>query len=233
MELDKVFTKASKAALFAWRQNYSEHEDLKQKLWEWYLETPSTQQKMADLTVNEAIKTARMRALQILSKEQLSANNFRGMNLYSADAVRAALRGESKNKYLKTILPQALSDLENQNEVYAEELRIRYEDGVVPEAHSAQEKRLGRAVKSLTEHVNVIAITAGATIGPGGTIAPSSTAPGIGRRSETFPEHRRMRGGPVSDPTGNTALMLIEHPELRDEYLYETPLKEFLGGKGA
>ena len=231
MELDKIFTKSAKAALFAWRQSDSDYEDLKQKLWEWYLETPSTQKKMADLSTNEAIKTARMRALQLLSKEQLSANNFRGMNLYSSDSVKAALAGTSTNRYLKSILPIAMADLDKRNSGHAEALRSRYEDGIVP-SDNAPQQVLKRAVKSLTEHINVIAITAGATMGADGTVAPSSKSPGIGRRDQVFPEHRRMRGGPVSDPTGNTALMLIDHPELRDEYLYETPLKEFLGGKG-
>lgn len=233
-DIGSIFEKAAKSALFSWRQNTEGLDDLVSDLWVWYLERPATRDKMSKLSTNEAVKTARMAALQMLSKNQLTANMFRGMNLYSADSVRAALRGESKNRYLVDILPMARKALDAQNEDYAEAIRIRYEDGIVPNKYEdkAAENRLMRAVKSLTEHVNVIAITAGLTTGPDGTVSPSSKSPGVGRRNEAFPEHRRQRGGDHSDPTGTMAIMLIEHPELRDEYLHEEPITQFLKGRG-
>ena len=223
--MDEIFRKAAKSALYSWQQNDSGIDDLVNDLWVWYLERPATQEKIASLSANESIKTVKTAALQMLSKNQLTANNFRGKNLYSADSVREALRGESTNKFLNTILPAAFDDLAKQNDGYAEEIRLRYTDKLVPVVHSAQEKRLGRAVKSLTEHVNVLAITAGVD-------ADGNVSEGPGSRHAVFPDTRKAQGWGHSDPTGNTAILLIEHPELRDEYLYEEPLPEFLGGRG-
>ena len=84
---------------------------------------------------------------------------------------------------------------------------------------------LSRAVKSLTEHVNIIAITAGVD-------SDGNVTEGPGSRHAVFPETRRGRGAGHADPTGDIAVMLIEHPELRDEYLEVQPIREFLGGRG-
>jgi 3-oxoacyl-(acyl-carrier-protein) synthase len=116
--------------------------------------------------------------------------------------------------------------LGNQNESYAEALRSRYVDGVVP-PQGAQFVRLSRAVKSLTEHVNIIAILAGADVA-----SNNVHIEGPGSRHSVFPETRPTTGG-HSDPTADIAILLIEHPEIRDEYLYEPPIREFLAGRGA
>lgn len=229
-ELTDTFRKAAKLALYSWQGNEEGLTDLVQDLWLWYLERPGTQRKMEGLTKHEAAKTAMLHAYQILSENQMSSNQFRGKNLYSSDSVKDALLGLSTNRYLLEILPRAMESLDSRNADHAEAIRSRYTDGVVPPQGSHYV--LVRAVKSLTEHVNVIAITDGLTPAPDGTLVPSSTSPGIGRRNETFPEHRKRRGGPPSDPTGNTAIMLIENPSLRDEYLREEPLAAFLGGRG-
>lgn len=217
-------TKAAKSALFSWRQTDQGHEDLVNDLWVWYLERPGTQEKLEAADPPLAARLVYKAALQILARQALADDKFQGRNLYSSDSVRAALRGDTKNRYLTDILPRALSALGEQNAGYAEELRKRYEDGVVPKDHS-QEMRLSRAVKSLTEHVNVIAITAGVD-------AAGNVSEGPGSRSAVFPETRQPRGAGHADPTGNTAIMLIEHPELRDDYLHQEPLPQFLGGRG-
>jgi hypothetical protein len=85
--------------------------------------------------------------------------------------------------------------------------------------------RLSRAVKALTEHINVIAITAGVD-------ADGNVSEGPGSRHAVLPETRKPQGWGHSDPTGNTAILLIEHQELRDEYLHEEPLPQFLEGRG-
>jgi len=223
--ISAILRKAAKSAMFSWKQNEDGIDDLINDLWVWYLESPATQKKLQDSDEPLARSFAYKAALQILAKNALSHDKFSGKNLYSSDSVRAALRGQSKNRYLADILPQALKSLDRQNPGYAEALRSRYIDGVVPEPHSAIEKRLSRAVKSLTEHVNIITITAGVD-------SKGNLSEGPGSRSSIFPETRTARGSGHADPTGDTAILLIEHPELRDEYLREEPLDEFLGGRG-
>jgi len=225
-EMQKLFEKAAQSALYSWKTTTAGVDDLVSDLWVWYLESSATQKKLAAADRNLAITLIRRAALQILAKQVLSNDRFNGKNLYSADCVRAALRGESRNRYLIDILPLAFNEMNDQNPVYAEALRSRYTDGVVPEVHSAAEKRLSRAVKSLTERVNIIVITSGVD-------ADGKVTEGPGSRAAVFPETRKPKGHGHSDPTGNTAIMLIEHPELRDEYLEESPLAEFLRGESA
>lgn len=230
VELDKVFRQAGKSALYAWKQDESGLDDLVQDLWVWYLETPSTQKKISKIEPHEAVKTVKIRAMQLLSKAQLSSNEFHGRNLYSSESVKDALLGKSKNRYLADILPRALDALSDQNEGQAESIRSRYEDDVVP-VENAPQQVLKRAVKSLTEHVNIIAITAGVD-------SEGNVSEGPGSRSAVFPETRKAQGYGHSDPTANIAIMLLENPvdeegnPLRDEYLYEEPLPQFLGGRG-
>ncbi|QDP44636.1 helix-turn-helix DNA binding domain protein [Mycobacterium phage NothingSpecial] len=220
--MQDIFRKAAKAALFAWKQDESGLDDLVNDIWVWYLESPTTQKKLQAIEPYEAVKSVKRAALQMLSGKQLSANEFNGRNLYSSENVKEALRGESTNRYLVDILPRAMESLDAQNEAYAEAIRSRYEDGVSPQAKREQ-NLLVRAHKSLTEHVNIIAITAGVD-------ADGNVSEGPGSRHSVFPETRPTSGG-HSDPTADIAIMLIEHPELRDDYLYEPSIPEFLGGR--
>ncbi|AZS08256.1 hypothetical protein PBI_IRONMAN_54 [Mycobacterium phage IronMan] len=201
--MHEVFRRAARAALFAWKQDESGTDDLVNDLWVWYLENPSTQRKMEALSLNEAVVTARMAALQMLSGKQLSANEFNGRNLYSSENVKDALAGTSTNRYLVDILPLAMESLAAQNERYAEAIRARYTDGVIPVRQSAEQVHLSRAVKSLTEHVNIIAITAGVD-------ADGNVTEGPGSRHSVFPETRKARGADHSDPTADMAIGLIE-----------------------
>ncbi|AHG24275.1 sigma-K factor [Mycobacterium phage Benvolio] len=219
---DDIIRRGARKALFAWKQDDSELDDLTNDLWVWYLERPGTQRKMAKLTANEAVETVKLAALQMLSGKQLASNEFNGRNLYSSEAVKEALSGTSTNRYLVDILPLAMKALDNQNESYAEAIRSRYDDGISPQDKSGQ-NALVRAHKALTDHVNVIAITAGVD-------ADGNVTEGPGSRHAVFPETRPTSGG-HSDPTADIAILLIEHPELRDDYLYESPLPEFLGGR--
>lgn len=223
--IQSVIEKAAKSALFSWKQNTHGAEDLTHDLWVWYLERPGTQAKLAEADEPLARRLVYKAALQILAKRALDSDEFQGRNLYSSDSVRAALRGESNNHYLLDILPLALKTLDKQNAGQAEAIRARYIDGIVPETDSADKAKLRRAVKSLTQQVNIIAITAGFD-------SNGNVSEGPGSRSAVFPETRRSKNSGHSDPTGDTAVMLIEHPELRDEYLREYPLSDFLAGHG-
>lgn len=223
--IESLIKKSAKSALFSWSQNEDGLEDLVNDLWVWYLESPATQKKLSEVDDALAKRFVYKAALQILAKKSLTLDRFAGKNLFSSDSVREALSGTSRNKYLIDILPRALRSLEKNNSGHAEAIRLRYIDGVVPSKSEGAHMLLSRAVKSLTEHVNIIAITAGVD-------ANGNVKDGPGSRSAVFPETRRPKGHGHSDPTGDIAMLLIEHPELRDEYLKEESLEEFLGGRG-
>ena len=136
MDIAALLRKSAKSALFSWKQDEDGVEDLINDLWVWYLESPATQRKLQESDEPLARSLAYKAALQILAKNALSNDKFSGRNIYSSDSVRAALRGQSKNRYLVDILPRALKSLDAQNSGYAEALRSRYIDGTVPEVHS-------------------------------------------------------------------------------------------------
>lgn len=219
-----TFEKAAKSALFAWRQNTEGVDDLVNELWVWYLESPATQKKLQGSDEFLARRLAYKAAMQILAKRSLGDDKFNGRSLYSSDSVKDALLGKSTNRYLVDILPRAMEALASQNEKYAEAIRSRYDDGVVPK-ENAPKMALKYAVRSLTEHVNVMAITAGVD-------AEGNVTEGPGSRHSVFPETRPTSGG-HSDPTADIAILLIEHPEVRDEYLYQPTIHELLKGAAA
>lgn len=226
--MDDIFRRAARSALYAWKQDESCLEDLVSELWVWYLERPATQRKLGSMVKFQAQKAARTAALQMLASRASADDKFNGRNLYSSENVKDALLGVSNNRYLKEILPSALDSLAAQNAVYAAAIKERYEDGTIP-PRGPKQYGLSRAIKSLTEHVNIIAITAALSTTDEDEVVVKE---GPGSRNAVFPETRKPQGWGHSDPTGNIAVMLIEHPELRYEYLHETPIREFLGGGG-
>ncbi|AEL17907.1 sigma-K factor [Mycobacterium phage Trixie] len=223
--MEAIFRKSAKAALFAWKQSDDGIDDLVNDLWVWYLERPGTQKKLQESDEFLARRLVYKAALQFLAGQSLDGDMFNGKTLYSSDNVKDALLGVSTNRYLVDILPRALEALANLNERQAESIRLRYDDGEVPPRGSAAEAMLKRAVKALTEHVNVIAITAGVD-------ADGNVTQGPGSRHSVFPETRPTSGG-HSDPTADIAILLIEHPEVRDDYLYELPIRDLLKGRAA
>lgn len=186
----KVMEAAAKSALVTWGREGG-LDDLVQDLWVWYLERPATQRKLEELSKPEAIATVRRAAIQILTEQVLAGNKFNGRNLYSSEAVKDVLKDRSNNRYLKDIMPTAMAALEKQHAVYAEALRSRYDDGVIPQDGPSQDA-LKNAHKAITEHVNIIVITAGDV---------SSAA--------VQAETRKSSGG-RSDPTADAAIALIE-----------------------
>lgn len=221
-DIEKLMEQGAKSALFSWSQSNEGADDLVNELWVWYLESPATQKKLQESDRNLARKLVYKAGLQILAKKALGDDEFYGRTLYTTENVKDALADLSTNRYLKAILPTAMEDLEKQNPTYAGYVKDRYEYGVVP-PRGPQQYGLSRAIKSLTEHVNVLAITADMK-GPGSkrdmqqkrSFSPNDEHPDLIRAK-----------GEHSDPTANIAIMLVEHPELRDEYLHEEPITEF------
>jgi hypothetical protein len=203
-DIHKVIRKAAESAVVEWFSGQWERQsqtvdDLNQDLWVWYLENPSTQRKVGGLSEPEAVKTVMLHAAQILSKQTLESNTFQGRDLFSSEAVRAALKGDSTNKYLQKVLPAAISGL---NPKYAEAIRKRYNDSVIPERGSAPEDELKQAVRTLTAEVNVSYITA--------------EVQGAGSATAVFPHTRKAKGG-HGDPTGDIGTQMADRP-----YEYET-----------
>jgi hypothetical protein len=191
------------------------YDDLLQDLLEWYLETPSTQHKMGGLVDAEVFVTFKRRAQQLLSKQQLDDNIQKNKVLYSTDAVKRYLKGESTNRYLIDAIPIALDMI---NEKHKEALLSRYVDGKVPDQGKDAEF-LSNSHKTLTAMVNLMQLTANEDT--------------IGSRSVVFPDSVRPAGG-HGDPTANITLMLLnQHPDFVDEYLYESPWEQVCGGSKA
>jgi hypothetical protein len=211
-ELHQVFAHAAQGALVEWGID-GEADDLTQQLWEWYLQRPTTQSKMSGLSEPEQIVTAKRAAHQMISGNVLEGNIAGEKVIYSTDSVREALHQMSSNKYLLEILPEAKAILAARHEEYAEALRSRYEDGVVP-AEPAKSV-LKRAVKALTDEVNVLFLT--------------SDDDGVGRRDSASPNHRK-RGGGYSDPTSNIALLLMGNADEREAFYEELDSEDWSVG---
>ncbi len=199
----KVIRKAAELSLMEWFAGQWDRQaqtvdDLTQDLWVWYLENPSTQRKVGELSEPEAVKTVMLRASQILSKQTLEGNTFQGRDLFSSDSVKDFLKGDSSNRYLAVVIPSALAAIDS---TYAEAIRSRYVELVVP-PKGKEQKRLTDAVKALTAEVNVSYITA--------------ETEGIGSSTAAFPNTRKAKGN-HSDPTGDMAVQMATRP-----YEYET-----------
>lgn len=208
----KTFRKAAQKALFEWGREDG-LDDLLQELWVWFLERPATQAQFdeQDEPLNRVM--AHRAAIQMLSRQTLEADVFDGKSLYSTDSIKDALKGESTNKYLREILPDARESLGARNEDYAEALRSRYEDGVIPQGRE-QENLLVRAHKAVADEVNVLYLTKNES-------KAVSTTPGQSRRARSG--HR--------DPTGDIAVGMSA--QTREDALHQTPLRVFLHGAAA
>lgn len=226
-DLQKIFEKAANSALVSWRID-SGHDDLVNELWVWYLERPSVQNKLKKSDRSLALDLVKLQAVRLLKDKILGDDLADGRRSYSSDAIKDALKGESSNRYLQELLPIAMSNLDRQNSAQAESIRSRYNDQVVPKSGSAGQALLTRAVKSLTEHVNVLAITAGIRRNEDGSF---TAAEGPGSRGSVFPETRKQRGR-HSDPTAGLALALLDDEDVRYEAYRVGPLNEFLAGAG-
>lgn len=198
--IDGIFRRAAAKALLEWGWDESQYlDDLAQSMWVWYLERPSVQTQFAQLIEDDQTPLVRnlanKAAEQLLSEERYELNLFEQKALYSSNAVREALRGESTNKYLVDALPIAMGSVDRKWPDHAEAIRVRYEDNTV---HSEPAKKmvLSRAVKSLTEEVNAMYI--------------ADDVKGIGSKAVMFPEQRK-RKGQHGDPTGDVAMVLIDH----------------------
>ncbi|KRD08620.1 hypothetical protein ASE48_08645 [Mycobacterium sp. Root265] len=227
--MDKIFEKAAKSALFSWGREDGT-DDLVSDLWVWYFESPATQRKLQNSDEYLARRLVYMRSMQILADQARASDRFHGTNPYSPENVKDALLEVSTNRYLIDILPMAMESLSEKNEGYAEAIRVRYTDGVVPKRQSTGQVYLSRAIVSLTDRVNDITYAAGTERDKQGNLV---VEPGPGSRHAVFPESRRSSGADHSDPTADIAILLLEHPEVRDDYLHVTPIHEILAGRAA
>lgn len=229
-EVHRLLRAGSKLALAEWfvgqyRRQEQELENLIHDLWVWYLERPSVREKLSEADPKLARRLVFKAALQQLAGNALDADTFQGKTLYSSEAVKDVLKGRSTNKYLRSVLPlalEAMQQIDDDRESkgrprgYAEAIRRRYEDGVVPEQGAAAEK-LRKAHISLTKEVNVLYLT--------------TDVEGVGSNKVVFPNIRRSKGG-HSDLTANTALVLMDvEPEIRANYLEQNSWDQIMFGQ--
>ena len=213
--------RAAKSALTLWCNGQFNRQrglmdDLQQDLLVWYLETPSTREKMSTLVDAEIFVTFKMRAQQLLSKNQLDDNIQRDRVLYSTESIKKYLKGESTNRYLIEVMPYAMDKI---NEVHKEALLSRYVDGKIP-SQGVNAELLSRAHRTVTAMVNLIQIV-------------NKSEEVVGSRGTLFPESIKA---PTrhDDPTGNiTTTLMGEHPSYVDEYLDESPWQQVCNGAGA
>lgn len=198
-DLDGSVRFAAVRAVHDWGRPREDADDLAQDLWAWYLARPSTQEIVANRTTESGRRNIFYRAaVQILAGQALDADVFKGQDLYSSDAVKDWLDGSSTNKYLGRLIQKALPKLEDQNADQRELIRVRYEHGIVPPIEGGDRMKLSRAVRSLTAHVNALAID--------DKQGDTTRAKRGGVQAGT-----RRGGGGYSDPTADLALGLIAH----------------------
>lgn len=237
--LERIFYDAACYAVAEWSRPFSEVEDLKQQLWTWYLESPKTQELLQSVPDYSATNLVKRVSVQKLAKAQPGKDEWDGRNHYNVDNIKDALKGEELNRYLVEILPEAFESLEEQSPQYADALKSRYVDGLIPIRQSKEQVALSRAVKALTEHANRVAISSeyqrdenGKLIvvdGPGSKRVMQKNRPRY--KHEEHPELIKSKGE-HGDPTANIAIMLMENPELREEFMYEDPITIYTKGKG-
>lgn len=209
--------RAAKSALVLWCNGQFDrqrglYDDLLQDLLEWYLETPSTQNKMESLVDAEVFVTFKIRAQQILSRQQLENNVHKDKVMYSVDSIKRYLKGESTNRYLIEAMPYALGKI---NEKHKEAVISRYVDGKVPEQGKDAEF-LSNSLRTLTQMVNLMQITTDEDV--------------IGSRGTVFPESVKPKST-HGDPTANICMTLMgQHPDFADEYTYESPWEQICTG---
>jgi hypothetical protein len=212
--------RAAKSALTIWCNGQFSRQrglfdDLFQDLLLWYCSRPETRRKMAGLTDAEVFVTFKKHASQELSGQQLADNVYLDKVMFSTDSVKRFLKGNSTNKYLAEVIPLALDNI---NELHKEAILVRYVDGIIPKQGKDAEF-LSHSLKRLTEEVNVIQLT--------------TDQETIGSRSVIFPDTVKPQGS-HGDSTAGIALTLMEQrPDVKDEYLYESPWEQINQGAAA
>lgn len=232
VNIKKVFERAADVVMKSWYYGQWDYistnkPDLVNNLWEWYLETPSTQKKMADLNYGEAIKTAIIRANQILSATVDADSAADGKNLYSQEMVKEAMKGESKNKALLEYVEAGMCELGERAPQYCDAITERYVNGRIP-AQGKDAQRVTDALEALTLLVNreYRKELQDDNINPARRKVSPEYSP-----HAVNPETRRQKNRPA-DPTGNVglALALGHEPE---GGLHVTNIKHFLAGQKA
>ena len=211
--------RAAKSALIVWFSGQWTRQaeaigDLHQELLAWYMTEKSTQIKMGKLSDPEIMMMFRMRAGQLLSRQSLDSDVFDGKVLYSSDTIKDALKNSTDNKYLISVLPIAISRL---SVTHQEAINERYnsKEKLSPTTDEGK-NALRRAHYALCRNVNMIYITADKE-----------------NRHEIFPDTIKPKGD-HGDPTAGIALTLMEqHPDVKDEYLYESPWEQINQGAAA
>jgi hypothetical protein len=160
LDMSKEVHKAAKSVAFQW-PGVVEADDLEQEIYLHLIERPN----VIDTLLNDFDDKRRLSALiklghQIAAGERADYEVFSGNFKYSVDDVKRKLKWASNKGAAKSIgnlsmdndLKAGMSRLEESNQGYAEAIRLRYEEGVIPSG--ADQDRLSHALTALTTQMN-------------------------------------------------------------------------------
>ena len=162
LDMSKEVGKAAKSVAFQW-PGVVEADDLEQEIYLRLLETPATIDRlMEDFDEKQRLSALIKMGHQIAAGERADYEVFSGNFKYSVDDVKRKLNWASNKGAAKSIgnlsmdndLKAGMSRLEESNQGYAEAIRLRYQDGIVPISGSADQKRLSDALTALTTQMN-------------------------------------------------------------------------------
>ncbi|MGW0245091.1 hypothetical protein ACWDYH_00475 [Nocardia goodfellowii] len=199
-ELDKVIRRAANAVVYEW-PNVIEADDLAQELWVKILESPATQDVLAEKTSREQMNLLARMGHRIASRYRNNNLRFSVQVRYSAEDIKDALTGRSLWPEIIDDITLGIDALRQRNAGYADAIqRIREPDS---EAMTpADRKRRERAIEALTETTNAVvrqlfaAYTdePGKTLGDGPGTRPKATQANPNAKSIFDSEFNSMPG---------------------------------------
>ena len=163
-ELDREIAKAAVSVVNGW-PGVMEADDLIQEIWIKVLESPKYQEQMKESEPALRMEFLKRLGMQIAGREVSSYELFSGNVYYGTDHVRSLLEaglltinrrdlGGMKETLTDFIdLHDAFDHMKSVSQEYAQAIWSNYVEGVAP-GNGARERKLRRAVASLTDNMN-------------------------------------------------------------------------------
>lgn len=209
-------------------------DDLTQEMWVQLLTSPANVRRLESSPYRERINMLSEHAKQVLWKVVYDNLHNTEQIFASVEMVKAVLKGESSMPLLVELVKAARLELEHQDNPYADAIRRRYDEGVIPHTLVEQNQQKFAHVK-LTDEVNAAyrrLFEPPESYYDGASYPFPTLNDGPGSKHAVEASSRKASGG-HSDPTADAAIALLEaDPEERALLLEETPLAKILKGRG-
>lgn len=147
-EIDEILSQAAWSAVSEWPDKVHDVGDLKNELWQWFLESPYIQRT---LTKGRATHQAH----NILSDWSKQDRKFKAQYDYSIDTVKKVLKGQITGRMAVQDLEEALEVMREKHEPYFDVLIKRYRSE--ESLSSADKARLRHAHTAVTDAMNAVA----------------------------------------------------------------------------